>query len=140
MSRDVFDIYGPYGNMIFQWFESKATETIIARMDGQPVGFTMIGQISGRHDFQHIPELLAIAVEPEKQGMGIGNMLLNKIEKKASELNIKGLVLHTATENIVAQRLFSRNGYKELGIKNNFYPEGQDAIMMFKEILEESIK
>jgi hypothetical protein len=35
-------------------------------------------------------------------------------------------------ENLPAQRLFARAGYRIWEIKKCFYPEGQDALVMFK--------
>jgi ribosomal-protein-alanine N-acetyltransferase len=68
------------------------------------------------------------------QGKGVGDMLIKELERKAAELNIKRLFLHTATGNIKARRLFTRNGYRPWEIKRIFYPEGQDAVVMSKEI------
>ena len=94
----------------------------------------MIGQVSDREHLEHVSEVLAIAVVPENQNMGIGQMLLRDVERKAAELNIKRLFLHTARENLSAQKLFLNNGYHPWGMEQGFYPAGQDALMMSKEI------
>ena len=65
--------------------------------------------------------------------MGIGEMLIREIDRSANQMNIKRLFLHTATENLSAQNLFFINGYRIHGIKEKFYPGGQDAVMMSKE-------
>ena len=132
LSAKVFNIYGPYEEIIPKWFESDISVTIIALMNRQPAGFAMIGDPSIRYDFQHVSELLAIAVDPKRQRKGIGKLLLGEMDKKAIELNIKRIFLHTAKENLPAQRLFARAGYKPWEIKKGFYPKGQDAIVMFR--------
>ena len=134
LSGKVFNIYGPYEDIVPKWFKSGMTTTIIAVMKKKPVGFAMIGNRSGERDLKHVYELLAIAVEPEKQQMGIGQTLMKDIERKAIELVGKKLFLHTAKENHSAQKLFIANGYSPYEIKRNFYPAGQDAVVMSREI------
>ena len=134
LSGRVFHIYGPYEDIVTRWFQLEITAAIIATMDKKPVGFAMIGDISNRWNLPHISELLAIAVEPEKQGRGIGEILISEIERKALERNIKRIFLHTAVNNLSARKLFTKNGYRIWEIKRDFYPKGQDAMMMSKEI------
>ncbi|MBW1862414.1 MAG: GNAT family N-acetyltransferase [Deltaproteobacteria bacterium] len=134
LSGKVFNIYGPYDELVPQWFGLDFTVSIIAIMVGKPVGFAMIGHLYKKQDLHDVSELMAIAVEPEKQKMGIGKMLIREMEKKASELNIQRIFLHTAVENLPAQRLFVECGYQKDGIKSGFYPAGQDAVVMSKNL------
>ncbi|MBW2610042.1 MAG: GNAT family N-acetyltransferase [Deltaproteobacteria bacterium] len=134
LSGKVFEIYGAYEEMVPKWFESEMTVTIIARMNRQPVGFAMIGDLFNRYDIQNASELLAIAVDTKKRRKGIGELLIREIDRKAADLNIKRIFLHTALENYPAQRLFAGNGYRPWKVKTNFYPAGQDAIVMLKDI------
>jgi ribosomal protein S18 acetylase RimI-like enzyme len=134
LSGRVFHFYGPYEDIVSRWFQRGITVTIIATMDKKPVGFAMIGDTSNRWDLPQISELLAIAVEPEKQGRRIGEILIGEIERKALELNIKRIFLHTAVNNLSARKLFTKNGYRIWEIKRDFYPKGQDAVMMSKEV------
>lgn len=136
LSGKVFRIYGPYEDTIPLWFDSETTVTLIARTERRPVGFAMIGCLSGEWNPGHVFELLAIGVEPERQRMGIGEMLIREIDRKANEMNIKRLFLHTAIENLSARKLFLINGYRIQGIKGKFYPGGQDAVIMSKEIVK----
>jgi ribosomal-protein-alanine N-acetyltransferase len=136
LSGKVFNIYGPYRGMIRRWLDLDTTITLVALQEGKPAGFAMLGTIESDLTIPAVTEILAIAVGPDRQRMGIGQMLLLEIEKKAASLGEKRLFLHTATGNIAAQKLFMKNGYRPLEIKRNFYPQGQDALMMVKEIDE----
>ncbi len=134
LSRKVFHAYGPYDELIPKWVGSDLTIGATALKDGQPAGFAMVGFASERNNLQDDAELLAIAVEPGKQGMGIGALLLREIEKKAEDLGVKGIFLHTAKGNFRARSLFSRGGYRAIELKMGFYPEGQDALMLSKRL------
>jgi len=135
LSYKLFNIYGPYEEIISKWFESDMAMTLIALIDRQPVGFAMIGDPFNRYDVQHVVELLAIGVDPIKQGKGVGMFLLRELERKATDLGVKRIFLHTAMDNVHARRFFTRSGYRAVEIKRDFYPKGQDAIVMFKEPL-----
>jgi ribosomal protein S18 acetylase RimI-like enzyme len=136
LSKDLFQLYGPYEKTVPRWFESSMVITTTASLDKRPVGFAMLGNFSERYDLKYGSEILAIAVEPEMQGAGIGEILLKNIEREAALSNIKRLFLHTAVENLPARKLFNRNGFRPWEVKMKFYPAGQDAIVMAKEILD----
>jgi ribosomal protein S18 acetylase RimI-like enzyme len=61
---------------------------------------------------------------------------MKAVESRATELHAQRIVLHTGTDNLAAQALFARSGYTPNEIKQRFYPAGQDAVMMSKEIGE----
>lgn len=134
LSGKVFKVYGPYEEYLPKWFESGNGVTIVACMDRQAVGYAMIGDLSNKYDLRQVSELLAIAVYPEKQCKGIGGLLLREADRKAIELNVNRIFLHTATKNLKARSLFIKNGYRPWEIKNRFYPKGQDAIAMSKDL------
>ena len=134
LSENVFRIYGPYEKIIGGWLESGMTVTLIALMNRKPAGFAMISHFPQEANLQQISEILAIAVTPEKQRTGSGEMLLKALERKAAGINIRELFLHTAEENLAAQNLFIKNKYVSRGIIESFYPAGQNALVMSKKI------
>ena len=134
LSESVFHIYGPYEKIISSWLESGMTATFLALMDRKPAGFVMISHFPQETPPQQVSELLAIAVAPKKRRMGIGEMLLKEVERKAAQMGIIELFLHTAEENLAAQNLFAKNNYVSRGIRESFYPAGQNALIMSKKI------
>lgn len=50
-------------------------------------------------------------VEPEARKQGIGQMLLHKAKDYALKTGAKSVVLETAPDNYVAQKLYEKNGY-----------------------------
>jgi len=134
LSERMFHRYGSYDNMISRWFMSGATVTLLALMGKRPVGFAMLGRSAYNGYSSPVYELLAIAVEPEMHKLGIGDLLMRDILGKAKELQAETLILHTAAENLSGRKLFEKHGFALSETKKNFYPEGQDALMMYKEM------
>jgi ribosomal protein S18 acetylase RimI-like enzyme len=134
LSGKVFSRYGPYREWIRKWFQSDAAVTIVALLAEKPVGFAMLGRFSDDLGIVLSAELLAIAVAPRKQKKGAGRMLMKEIEEIALALRVNRLVLHTAKENLPAQKLFKRCLFIPTQVKKNFYPAGQDALEMVKDL------
>ena len=134
LSGEVFHIYGPYERIVASWLESRIALCLVGSIRKNTVGFAMMSNFSLEMNPAHVSELLAIAVVPERQGTGIGGILLKEMEKRAVHMNMKRLFLHTAIDNIAAQSLFKENGYQARGTKRHFYPAGQDAIFMSKRL------
>jgi ribosomal protein S18 acetylase RimI-like enzyme len=135
LSKKVFEQYGDYEDTLPRWSLSGMTVTLLALKGKQAVGFAMLGGVPHEWCSPRISELLAIAVEPESQGQGIGDLLMKEIVREAKAHEIKTLGLHTAVENVAGQRLFEKHGFAESEIKKNFYSAGQDALAMYKDVL-----
>jgi ribosomal protein S18 acetylase RimI-like enzyme len=134
LSTSAFRPFGDYRDVVPEWHISDKSITLIACLEEAPLGFAMVGKPFSRYDQNNSSELLAIAVETEWQGKGIGKLLLKEIEKVALEAGIMTLFLHTAIENRNARKLFSDEGYRVWQIKKGFYPMGQDACVMAKKL------
>jgi ribosomal-protein-alanine N-acetyltransferase len=138
LSRRVFQQYGPYEEMVTRWFDSGTTVTYLALAEKRPTGFIMLGGLRRQVPLSLVSEVLAIAVEPARWRCGIGSLLMKEIFKRAREKAVETLVLHTATENVPGQRLFKKCGFVPCRIEEAFYPAGQDALVMFKDLSSQS--
>ncbi len=123
LSKRVFSQYGPYDRILADWFQSAQTLTRLASIDESPVGFAMIRPPENNEPFgsQHIGELLAIAVEPQKQGQGVGDFLMIEILNVAHEVGITTLILCTATTNEPGKGLFKKHGFETLRVEKGYY-------------------
>ena len=133
LGKEVFQEYGPYEDMLRRWFESGMSVTLLALMGKVPAGFAMFSRLDEWH-LPRVSELLAIAVEPGRQRLGVGHRLMREVEKRAKDIGVQTLVLHTAVDNRSGQKLFRKCGFLRHEMKRGFYPAGQDALMMFKDI------
>jgi len=136
LSKKVFSQYGPYEKILTDWFVSGTTETLLAVIDKSPVGFVMIRPPEDNDPFgsQRIGELLAIAVEPQKQGLGVGDLLMIEILRVAQKVGINTLILCTAITNAAGQGLFEKHGFQTLRVEKGYYPAGQESVMLYRVI------
>ncbi len=132
LGKEVFQQYGPYEDLLPEWFASGLAVTLLASIEERTAGFAMFGHLEGVRYPHGMCELLAIAVEPTKWDLGIGGRLMTEVERRATALNVEKMILHTAVENLRGQSLFAKHGFIPLEVKKRFYPEGQDALMMCK--------
>jgi len=135
LSRRVFTRYGgTYGEILSAWFGHRFGITLVAILGRSRAGFVMMGPVDENGRLPCTVEILAIAVEPRFQGMGVGRRLLSEALKKARIGGARSVVVHTAEENLAALKLFESFGLVPLGLKESFYPEGQNAYLMIRSI------
>jgi ribosomal-protein-alanine N-acetyltransferase len=83
-------------------------------------------------DQAHINNL---AVRPELRGRGLGSQMLEAIVAEARGLGAEGLTLEVRRSNIAAQRLYSRAGFREAGVRKNYYTQPvEDALVLVKSL------
>lgn len=90
------------------YLENKG-EFLVAELDGEIVG---MGALL-RKD-RSTAEVRRMRVAPECQGEGVGKLVLDKLQEKAREYGYRKLVLDTTTKQVAAQRLYLKNGFKEV--------------------------
>jgi ribosomal-protein-alanine N-acetyltransferase len=77
--------------------------------------------------------LLNITVKPQSQGRGLGLLLLDRLMKRAYELNGRECFLELRASNQSAYRLYERYGFNEVGRRRDYYPAiggREDALVM----------
>jgi len=86
------------------------SEFLVAVMDNKIVG---MGALLKKDNSK--AEIKRMRVLPEYQSKGIGKLILNKLENTAKKLGYKKLILDTTIEQIIAQKLYEKYGYKKTG-------------------------
>lgn len=80
-------------------------------------------------------EITNVAVSKEWRKQGIGKKLLESIKEAGREQNLSKIFLEVRVSNEGARALYYGSGFKELGIRKNFYERPrEDAILMACEI------
>ena len=79
-------------------------------------------------DQAHITE---IAVRESLRGRGIGELLLIGTVRAAYEQGLEEVTLEARVSNFIAQRLYDKYGFNEVGIRRNYYADNrEDAVIM----------
>jgi ribosomal-protein-alanine N-acetyltransferase len=73
-----------------------------------------------------------IAVHPDHQRRKIGTRLMYELVMEAVRMGAQAVSLEVRVSNWGAQRLYSRFGFRPVGIRKNYYQEtGEDAVVMW---------
>jgi ribosomal-protein-alanine N-acetyltransferase len=91
-------------------------------------GFVMAWLVS---DELHITNL---AVDPEKRRCGIGAALLERSMLDAVQEGAVWCQLDVRASNKPARSLYTRFGFKKLGVRKGYYTGGEDAVVMAKDL------
>lgn len=75
-------------------------------------------------------DVQTIGVLPEYEGYGFGRAMLEQMHARARELGAERILLEVRADNPRAQRLYERNGYRQIHVRRRYYDDGTDAIIM----------
>lgn len=94
------------------------------------IGYTVYWRVT---DEVH---LLNVAVHPQRQHLGIGRILVEAVLQDSRALGARVIFLEVRAGNVGARSLYTRLGFRELGIRRGYYGPGQDAIVMERRLEE----
>lgn len=77
-------------------------------------------------------EIKRMRVHPDYQRQGLGQQLLDELERRAAELGYEVLVLDTLPSQTAARGLYEANGYQETGT-GTF--EGEEIVLYRKRLV-----
>jgi ribosomal-protein-alanine N-acetyltransferase len=92
----------------------------------------VIGYIIYRIVFDEA-EILNIVIDKDFRGLKIGKALINFAIEDIKKKNCKVIFLEVHKNNIIAQKLYERMGFKKYGTRQKYY-SGFDAILMKLEL------
>ncbi|MDD4843246.1 MAG: ribosomal protein S18-alanine N-acetyltransferase [Anaerotignum sp.] len=74
-----------------------------------------------------------VAVLHDYRRQGIGDLLMENLEKAALEKEMIGITLEVRINNAPAQRLYHKYGFRAEGLRKNYYADThEDAVIMWK--------
>lgn len=83
-----------------------------------------------------IARLYSIAVAVGARGLGLGALLLVACEAASRQRACTQLRLEVRRDNLAAQRLYQRHGYRLFATRKNYYDDGEDALR-YQRLLQE---
>ena len=102
----------------------------LAEIQGQPAGYVIAKAAGGE------AELLNISVAPDRQGNGVGRVLLDFIIA-AVQPRAELLFLEVRPSNHSAIGLYQSHGFNEVGVRPGYYPSagGREDALIFARVL-----
>jgi ribosomal protein S18 acetylase RimI-like enzyme len=92
---------------------NKDESAIFLAMDGEKaVGFIQLYPSFDSVTMQRLWVLNDLFVVPEARKRGVAKLLMERARQLAVETKAKGLILETAVDNLPAQRLYEKLGWK----------------------------
>jgi ribosomal-protein-alanine N-acetyltransferase len=94
------------------------------------VGKTIVG-FAGQMFVDDESHVNNIAVDPGWQGRGLGAVLLRDLIHTALDRGARHLTLEVRVGNDPALALYARFGLAPVGVRRDYYPTGEDALVMW---------
>jgi len=102
----------------------------VATMNGDVVGFVAGGyEDTGEELYGHICNL---AIAPRFRKQGVGRKLVAREEHQFAIGLASGVQLEVRASNIAARKFYLRLGYREVFTIDQYYANGEDAVVMMK--------
>lgn len=111
---------------------NQCARYVVVREDGRAIAYAGVWFIL---DEGHITN---IAVHPEKRGMGYGEMVTRAMIQLAADSGMSVMTLEVRRSNEIAQKLYHKLGFIDVGYRKRYYENTEDALIMFLEHLPEA--
>ncbi len=81
--------------------------------------------------------ITTIASHPAARGLGYGELLVLSLVDLATSLGARWMTLEVRASNTVAQNLYRKYTFKEMGVRSRYYSDnGEDALVMWTDALD----
>ena len=115
----------------FQRFiEHPQDKLLVAEQKQQLLGYILV--LFRRNT--RLARIYSIAVSPAARGLGLGQALIEAAELAAEEQGAVFMRLEVRADNIWAQNLYQRLGYRQFGVYHNYYEDLQLALRYQKRV------
>jgi len=98
---------------------------LVAKVEGIVAGYGGLMIIDGE------AHLTTLAVDTPWQGKEIGSLLTLRLVELAMVKKVHWLTLEVRESNKSARALYSKFGFKKIGMRPRYYADGEDAVIMW---------
>ncbi|WP_083190739.1 ribosomal protein S18-alanine N-acetyltransferase [Serinicoccus hydrothermalis] len=81
-----------------------------------------------------VADVMTLAVDPHARGRGIGGLLLEDLHRRALAGGAASMMLEVRSGNEPARGLYAARGYSLVRSRPRYYPSGEDALVLRKEL------
>lgn len=86
-----------------------------------------------------VADVMTIAVDADRQGSGLGRVLLAELLDRARAAGATALMLEVRADNTAATRLYTGHGFTIVRTRRGYYPGRIDALVMRAPLGEEEV-
>ncbi len=133
--KDIVEIEND--SFAFPWSETSYRSEITNPLADYAV-IEADGAVIAYGGFRHVADeaqITNIAVRSGFRSMGYGKMLMCELIAHAKSKGIRAMTLEVRVSNAPAISLYTSLGFKNAGVRPSFYPDGEDAYIMWLEEL-----
>lgn len=106
------------------WLSINPDFCIAAEVDGH-----VVGSIFGRIQRYRL-NIGSCAIHPDYHHRGIASALLQELGKRAKAFSIHQMDLEVRASNTASQAFWQAMGFEQFKVSPDFYPDGEDALLM----------
>ena len=77
-----------------------------------------------------------LAVDPICQGQGLGKFILHELLLSAQQRVLEQATLEVRASNAVALHLYKKLDFRQVGLRRQYYPDGEDALILWRSGLQ----
>jgi ribosomal protein S18 acetylase RimI-like enzyme len=100
-------------------------DVFVADDEGEVVGYVRLGRASRFASSDHVVTVNGIAVDPPRQGRGVGRALIDAAIAEARRRGARRLTLRVFSPNLAARRLYESAGFVTEGVlRDEFFLGG----------------
>jgi len=116
---------------------TRPKATLVALIDGELAGYVALMPPTPHASHSHVLEICALAVDPDRQGYGVGRALIEAAARDAAERGARRLTLRVLSSNAGARRLYESCGFSLEGVlREEFLLDGDyvDDLLMARRL------
>lgn len=121
------EIDSPNSSLLLLWLQP----TTVTNTDSMLVGLGCLWSIV---EEAHITLL---GIHPQHRRMGLGRLLLCALLQDAVARELERATLEVKASNHTAISLYQQYGFKTAGRRKNYYPTGEDALILWRDNLHQ---
>ena len=112
--------------------ENQCARYLVMREDGECVAYAGMWFVL---DEAHVTN---IAVRPDRRGLGYGEKVTRAMIQLAADSGMNWMTLEVRRSNEIAQSLYRKLGFVDVGYRKRYYENQEDALVMALEHLPEA--
>jgi ribosomal-protein-alanine N-acetyltransferase len=101
----------------------------VVAAEAGPAGETVVGY-AGLASAADVADVQTMAVRPDRQGTGLGGLLLDALLAEAAGRGCTEVFLEVRRDNAPARALYARRGFTQVAVRARYYGDGTDALVL----------